>query len=162
MREPTSGRTPPALKLRDADVRLRLSQGLPAVVRMLEGWGINRTQRGELLAVSPRTLQRVRTTGAVPTLGRDQLTRLSLIVGIYRAVYTLYDPEVANGWMQRRNARPPFSGQSPLSYVLEGDIPALLAVRRLVEADLGGTFSSTPEAVSLARLLLQPDIHLEE
>ena len=152
----------PALPdLRDRTVRARLSQGLPAVIRMLEGWGLTRREQGELLTLSRRTVQRVGVSRQTIVLNRNQLTRLSLIVGIYRLLYTLNSEEVAAGWMTRPNRRVPFSGRTPLSYLLEGDIPALLATRRLLEADLNGRFVATPDAVALAQGLRQPEIHLD-
>ena len=128
-----------------------LLSGRVTRIRMLEGWGLTRREQGELLTLSRRTVQRVGVSGQTIVLNRDQFTRLSLIVGIYRVTYTLNSEEVAAGWMMRPNRRVPFSGRTPLSYLLEGYIPALLATRRLLDADLNGRFAATPDAVALAQ-----------
>lgn len=148
--------------LLDPGVRARLAGALPAVIRMLEAWGLTRAQQGLLLTLSPRTLQRVARGEKPPRLTRDQLMRLSLITGIHAALHILYRDGSADGWMTRVNRRPPFAGRTPLSVVLSGDIPMLLAVRRLLQADLEGMFSASDEARREARTLPQPPIEFSE
>ena len=148
--------------LLDPAVRARLAGALPAVIRMLEAWELTRAQQGSLLTLSARTVQRAAHGQTLPRLTPDQLTRMSLITGIYAALHTLYRDGSADGWMTRVNRRPPFAGRAPLSVVLAGGIPMLLAVRRLLEADLGGMFSASEEARRQARTLPQPPIELPE
>lgn len=123
----------------------RLSRGLPAGIRILEVLGLNREQQAWLLGLSARSLQRAG-TGNGPELTQDQLTRLSLVVGIYKALHILYDDATATGWLKRANRRHPFGGQAPLEYMRQGGIPAMYEVRRLLDADRSGMFSVTPEA----------------
>lgn len=123
----------------------RLSRGLPAGIRMLEHMGLNREQQAWLLGLSARSLQRAG-AGNGPELTQDQLTRLSLVVGIYKALHILYDDAAADGWLRRANRRHPFAGQTPLDYMSRGGIPAMYEVRRLLDADRSGMFSVTPEA----------------
>lgn len=127
----------------------RLSRGLPAGIRMLEALGLGREQQAWLLGLSTRSLQRAG-VGEGPELNQDQLTRLSLVVGIYKALHILYDGATADGWLKRPNRRHPFDGKTPLEYMRQGGIPAMYEVRRLLDADRSGLFSVTPQALKAA------------
>lgn len=146
--------------LNDVQVRARLAQGLPPVVRMLEGWHLTRQEQGDLLDLSPHAVRRALEKGRLPSLTRDQIMRLSLITGIYKALHTLYDDVTADAWPQQPNRRAPFQGQIPLAYWRSSGIPALLATRRLLDADCGGHFSASATARATAATLVQPEIAL--
>ena len=75
---------------------------------------------------------------ASKTLDEDQLTRVSLLLGIYKALNILYSQKLADAWMALPNANPMFGGDSPLNYVKRGGIPAFLRVRQLLDARRGG------------------------
>ena len=112
---------------------------------MLKALELTREEQAWLLGLSTRTLQRS-TNGMGPELNQDQLTRLSLVVGIYKALHILYDAGTAKGWLKRSNRRYPFAGDAPLEYMRQGGIPAMYEVRRLLDGDRSGMFSITPEA----------------
>lgn len=71
-------------------------------------------------------------------LSEDQLTRISLIVGIYKALNILYSRKLADAWISLPNTNPMFGGDSPLNYMKRGGIPAFLRVRQLLDARRGG------------------------
>jgi len=75
---------------------------------------------------------------AAKTLDEDQLTRVSILIGIYKALNILYSEKLADAWMSLPNANPMFGGDSPLSYVKRGGIPAFIRVRQLLDARRGG------------------------
>jgi hypothetical protein len=75
---------------------------------------------------------------AAKTLDEDQLTRISLLVGIYKALNILYGQNLADSWIALPNTNPMFGGDSPLHYVRKGGIPAFLRVRQLLDARRGG------------------------
>jgi len=72
------------------------------------------------------------------TLSGDQLTRISLVIGIYKALNILYSQKLADAWITLPNTNPMFGGDSPLNYLKRGGIPALLRVRQLLDARRGG------------------------
>jgi hypothetical protein len=72
------------------------------------------------------------------TLDQDKLTRVSLLVGIFKALNILYSTKLADAWVQLANSNPVFGGQAPLSYMLKGGMPAMLRVRQLLDARRGG------------------------
>lgn len=72
------------------------------------------------------------------TLDQDKLTRISLLVGIFKALNILYSAKLADAWVQRPNTNPLFGGESPLARMLKGGVPAMLHVRQLLDARRGG------------------------
>lgn len=72
------------------------------------------------------------------TLDQDKLTRISLLLGIFKALNILYSTKLADAWVQLPNSNPIFGGQTPLACMLKGGVPAMLRVRQLLDARRGG------------------------
>jgi uncharacterized protein (DUF2384 family) len=72
------------------------------------------------------------------TLDVDALTRISYLVGIFKALNILYSKKLADAWVQRPNTNRIFGGRAPLAYMIGGGLPAMQTVRRLVDARRGG------------------------
>ena len=77
-------------------------------------------------------------SGATRTLEQDQLTRISLLIGIYKALNILYSSKLADAWMKLPNTNPMFGGEPPLNYVKTDGVVGLLRVRQLLDARRGG------------------------
>ena len=76
--------------------------------------------------------------GEKKTLDQDKLTRISLLVGIFKALNILYSRKLADAWINLPNSNVMFEGQPPLAYLIRGGIPAFVRVRQLVDARRGG------------------------
>lgn len=72
------------------------------------------------------------------SLDQDRLTRISLLVGIFKALNILYSRKLADAWIQLPNENPMFGGLTPLAYMLKGGMPAMVRVRQLLDARRGG------------------------
>jgi hypothetical protein len=72
------------------------------------------------------------------TLSTDVLTRISYLVGIFKALHILYGEKLADEWVGLPNTNRIFSGETPLAYMKKGGIPAMQVVRRLLDARRGG------------------------
>ena len=72
------------------------------------------------------------------TLDADALMRVSYLVGIFKALNILYSEPLADAWMLRPNSNRIFGGQAPLATMIKGGLPAMQAVRRLLDARRGG------------------------
>ena len=72
------------------------------------------------------------------TLDQDKLTRVSLLVGTFKALNILYGTKLADAWVQLPNTNPIFGGKTPLAYMLKGGVPSMLRVRELLDARRGG------------------------
>lgn len=68
----------------------------------------------------------------------DRLTRVSLLVGIFKALHVLHSAPIADQWVHMPNTNRLFNGSTPLDYMLRGGLPALLTVRRLLDARRAG------------------------
>jgi hypothetical protein len=124
---------------RDPDVRRRLSgPGLRTFFNIARAWGLDADeQRGLLGWPAASTFYKYR-AGDVPALPYDMLTRISLVLGIYKALHVLYpDAPLADGWVRLPNAHPLFGGRPALALMIDGGIDGLHQVRRLLDGRRG-------------------------
>jgi hypothetical protein len=68
----------------------------------------------------------------------DALTRISYLIGIFKALNILYGEKLADEWVRLPNTNRIFGGRTPLDYMARGGVPALQTVRRLLDARRGG------------------------
>jgi len=68
----------------------------------------------------------------------DCITRISYLLGIYKALHILYGEELADQWVSMANTNLIFGGISPLAFMLGGGMPAMQMVRQLLDARRGG------------------------
>lgn len=72
------------------------------------------------------------------TLDVDRLTRISFLLGIFKALRILHAPSLADEWVHLPNQNPLFHGETPLQYMIRGGVPAMQNVRRLLDARRAG------------------------
>lgn len=106
---------------------------LKAFFNLAGEWGLRREEQVVLLgAPSQRTFYRWR-AGKVAGLPRDTLERISVLVGIYKAIRILLPVrERAAAWIKRPNKA--FDGASALDVMLKGQVDNLYQVRRYLDA----------------------------
>lgn len=128
--------TPPALGTREA--RERLS---PAALRgffaVMAAWQVRDEDARQLLGGVSRAsfYEMKRQPDRVCSV--DELTRISYLIGIFKALNVLHGQALADRWMQLPNTNRLFRGATPLQFVVDGGIPALDQVRRLLDARRG-------------------------
>ncbi len=117
--------------------------GLRAYAGMAAAWGLSVDEQLALLGEPSRsTYFAWRKQPAQARLPRDTLERLSNLLGIYKSLQVLFPaPEVADAWVRRPNAAPPFGGRSALQRMLAGNVSDLNAVRRYLDGVRGGGWS---------------------
>ena len=71
-------------------------------------------------------------------LDTDRLTRISYLIGIFKALHILHSRKLADEWVHLPNANPIFAGDTPLAYMIRGGLPAMQTVRRLLDARRAG------------------------
>ena len=71
-------------------------------------------------------------------LDADRLTRISYLIGIFKALQILHGKQLADEWVHLPNTNPIFAGAPPLAFMLRGGIPAMQTVRRLLDARRAG------------------------
>lgn len=106
---------------------------LKAFFNLAAEWGLRREEQVTLLgAPSQRTFYRWR-AGKVAGLPRDTLERISVLVGIYKAINILLPVrERAAAWIKRPNKA--FGGESAVDVMLKGQVDSLYHVRRYLDA----------------------------
>jgi hypothetical protein len=122
--------------LRDPEVRARLSPtAVKLFLRLADHWRLAVDQRRALLGDISRPTYHNWQNGKVGTLTRDQIERISLVLGIHKGLKLLFADEAgAMRWLTSPNRDLPFGGQSPLDRALRGSIDDLFAVRRYIDA----------------------------
>lgn len=115
--------------------------GLKAYFRIMDSWQVGQSDEAELLGVSVSTARRMKANvlagRPVQPLGMDQLTRISLIIGIVKSLRIIHSDRIATTWMTTENSNALFRGRPPIRYALEGGIPALSEIRQLVDSRRG-------------------------
>ena len=120
------------------ETRERLSQSaVDGFFAIMDKWQIPVERAGELLGGIPRSTVYKLKSAAGP-LRQDELTRISYIVGIYKALHILLPDGLADQWVTQSNDNLLFRGQTPAEYMVRAGIPGLQQVRSLVDAARGG------------------------
>jgi len=129
-----------AADLSDPDTRRRLS---PAAVKgflgIMEKWGVRDTEARQLLGgISTGSYYALKKFPKDSALEQDRLTRISLLIGIFKALNILYSPKLADAWIALPNTNPMFRGLTPLAYMIQRGQPGMIHVRQLLDARRGG------------------------
>jgi antitoxin Xre/MbcA/ParS-like protein len=105
--------------LADADERERLSpSAIKAFLKITEKWGLSELQaRGLLGGIASSTFHAWKTKPRGKRLGQDTLTRISLVIGIHKAVDIYFGKPWADRWVVLANRGPMFAGQAPIDYM---------------------------------------------
>jgi Protein of unknown function (DUF2384) len=120
------------------ETRERLSQSaVDGLFAIAEKWRLSPETVGALLGGVPRSSV-YRMKSAAGTLRQDELTRISYLVGIYKALHILLPGDLADIWLTRPNDYFLFAGLSPLEFILRTGIPGLQQVRSYLDAARGG------------------------
>jgi hypothetical protein len=119
--------------------RERLSRSaVTGLMRIATHWQLRDEDTRALLGgISSGSFYALKNRGT-KALDEDRLTRVSLLIGIYKALNILYSRRLADAWITLPNTNVMFGGDSPLHYMKKGGIPAFLRVRQLLDARRGG------------------------
>jgi hypothetical protein len=129
-----------AADLSDPAIRRRLS---PAAVKgflgIVEKWNLRDPDARQLLGgMSTGSYYTLKKEPKNRVLDQDTLTRVSLLIGIFKALNILYSPRLADAWMTLPNTNPMFRGVTPLAYIVQRGQPGMVHVRQLLDARRGG------------------------
>lgn len=107
-----------------------------AAVNLFRHWGLTDAEAAVLLGgISKRTYARWK-DGDIGRLTVDQKTRLSVLMGVHKALRILFtDKARVYGWVKKPNAA--FGGASALDVMLGGFITDLFRVRHYLDAARG-------------------------
>ena len=107
------------------------------VINLFARWGVTDVQAATILgAIAPKTFRRWK-KGEYGRVDRDLADRLSLLIGIHKALRTIYaEPERGYAWMRRPNAD--LDGRAPVDLALQGGMADLVRLRRYLDSARSG------------------------
>nr|WP_250812917.1 MbcA/ParS/Xre antitoxin family protein [Neorhizobium tomejilense] len=111
---------------------------LKAFGNVVAEWGVPVNEAAALADMSESTWKRARQPGYSGGLTKDQMLRLSAVIGIYKALKLYFSDPIASRWMTLPNEGPLFHGTRPIDTLIEEGLPQFLAVRNYVDALRGG------------------------
>ncbi|MAA66587.1 MAG: DUF2384 domain-containing protein [Alteromonadaceae bacterium] len=111
---------------------------LKAFFNITAEWGCTQADRQKLLGdIARSTLNNYAKLPAL-RLNRDQLERISYIMGIYKALQILYPSKsLAARWIKAPNTALPFNGSTALAFMTRGSMMHLAETRRYLDAARG-------------------------
>lgn len=124
------------LRRRVAAKRQLSSAAMRLFVKTTDVLGLTVDQRCAILGdISATTYRKWREKPACVVLARDQLERVSLVLGILKALRLIFaDDANAFAWLRAANTDPPFARQSPLELMIAGGIIGLFRTRQYLDA----------------------------
>ncbi len=130
----------PLIDLSRRSERERLSgSALRAFFNIAERWQLRDDDARQLLAMSNGPFYQLKKNPDGKVLDADRLTRLSCLIGIFKALNILHGETLADEWVRLPNRNRIFGGEPPLDTMIRGGLPAMLTVRRLLDARRGGS-----------------------
>jgi hypothetical protein len=126
--------------LTDPKVRERLSgSAIKAFVKIAGKWALTESQaRGLLGGIASSTFHAWKGEPKKQKLTQDTLLRISLVIGIYKALHIYFGEEWADRWVTLENRGSMFAGTAPIEYMIRQGQPAMSQVRRMLDAWRGG------------------------
>ncbi|PAJ90006.1 MbcA/ParS/Xre antitoxin family protein [Burkholderia ubonensis] len=123
-----------------ASVAQMSAAGLRAFFNIARDWALTVDEQIVLLGSPGRsTFFKWKAAPESARLPRDTLERLSLLLGIYKALQILLPQSAAaDAWIKRPNDAAPFGGKRALDRMLAGNVGDLVAVRQYLDAMRGG------------------------
>ncbi|HEY3456614.1 MAG TPA: MbcA/ParS/Xre antitoxin family protein [Bryobacteraceae bacterium] len=126
--------------LTDAKVREQLSgSAIKAFVKIASKWDLTESQaRGLLGGIASSTFHAWKSEPGKQKLSQDTLLRISLAIGIYKALHIYFGEKWADRWVTLGNRASMFAGGAPVEYMIRQGQPGMLQVRRMLDAWRGG------------------------
>lgn len=125
--------------LADAATRARLSPpAIAAFFSIVDKWQLRNEDAMALLGGASHGRYFELKKNRKGLLSQDELTRISLLIGIFKALNILFAPRLANHWISRENSNPIFNNAPPLQFLMRGGVPGMIGVRRLLDSRRSG------------------------
>jgi hypothetical protein len=123
----------------EPEFRKRLSgPALRTFFNIASAWQLSVMEQRGLLGWPAASTYHKYKAGEYGALSFDTLTRLSLILGIYKSLQVLYpEQRFADSWVRLPNSNPAFGGTTPLATMMDSGIDGLYRVRRLLDGRRG-------------------------
>ena len=104
--------------------------------RIAEAWRLSEGEQMRLLGLDSRSTFQNWKRGAVSSVPKDALERISYILGIYKGLQILL-PKTADEWVRKPNKARVFGGRSALERMASGNVADLYVVRQYIDGQRG-------------------------
>ena len=128
------------VNLASKEERARLSgAALRGFFRLVKRWTLRDEDAKQLLGgVTNGPYHEMKKYPDDRVLDPDTLLRISYLLGIFKALNSLHSQPLADEWISLPNSNRIFGGGTPLGYMIQGGLPAMSTVRRLLDARQAG------------------------
>lgn len=116
----------------------RQAVALKAYARISEAWSLTLREAAALADMSDSTWKRAKKPGYSGDLTRDQMLRLSALIGVFKSLELYYDAPLSREWVKLANQGPEFDGARPIDAMILGGLPKVMRVRGYLDALRGG------------------------
>jgi hypothetical protein len=126
----------PAINLADEAARQHLSGvAIKAMRRLAKLWDVTNGEMSILLGLSSKhDWVTIQSKEWHCLLSEDTLNRVSVLLGIFKALNNLYSlSPLAETWVNRPNMNILFGGRLPIECMIEGGLPMLIKVRDMLQ-----------------------------
>ncbi|WP_185959232.1 antitoxin Xre/MbcA/ParS toxin-binding domain-containing protein [Stenotrophomonas maltophilia] len=104
--------------------------------QIANAWSLSIVEQGAVLGQPEDVVLALAQTGVVEGLQQEALERISYVLGIYRALHTIFPNRTqADGWIRRPNNARLFNGAPALALMCSGSVDDLAAIREYLEAE---------------------------
>lgn len=128
----------PTPDISDPQIRSEYSRSaLAGFAAIMKAWAVRDEDATALIGgILPASYEAIKSGKYAETISQDQLTRISYLIGIYKALHILLPKDIADTWMIRPNDNHMFGGIAPLAFCLKEGLPGLAKVRRLLDEEI--------------------------
>lgn len=138
VRAPSPVEAPSGLRPSPEVRRRKSGPALRTFFNIADRWRLSTREAQALLGWPAASTFHKYKKGDHGTLSYDTLIRISLVVGIYKALHVLYSERAfADAWVRLPNSHALFGGHAALDLMVEGGIDGLYKVRRLLDGRRG-------------------------
>ncbi len=120
------------------DAADRQGVALKAFAQIAVAWSLTLREAAALADMSESTWKRARKPGFAGDLTRDQMLRLSALIGLYKSLELYFDQPISREWVKLPNRGPAFDGSRPVDAMIAGGLPKIMRVRGYMDALRGG------------------------
>ena len=111
--------------------------GLRTFFRICEKWRVLPEQQVLILGCRDGTTLDAWLRGNYAEVSDDVLIRISYVLGIYKALHSIFpDERNADSWVTAPNSAPLLAGRSAIDLMVEGGVGGLASVRNYLEAQV--------------------------
>ena len=113
----------------------RQGVALKAFARIADAWSLTLREAAALADMSESTWKRAKKPGFAGDLTRDQMLRLSALIGLFKSLELYFNEPISREWVKLPNRGPEFDGARPVDAMIAGGLPVIIHVRQFLEAE---------------------------